>query len=712
MALTADRLRSHRPRREPLRARRNAKPVMVTVRTRTISNPNRTTPRSSVDNHVADYARERVVSGTVIEAAATAPLPAMLDRLPERRTDLAPLGGTSRSHPRSLDGLRGLAAIGAFLYFEGHLRGGFVGIDLFLAVTGFAATRAVLARYGTELADIVRAASDRALAAAGPVVMLLACAALYGAYVATAPELPRLQSEAITGVFLVSNWHAALDANLLSGPPLAPSFLGHLWVLALVAQVALAWMLFVAAFGDPVGRRRRLTVAAVSLAGLSAIAAYYFGSVSGDPARAFFGTDSRATSFLLGAAVASWQLGGPVAKVDDINGDRVPRSWRLQASGRTVSQLVAIGALGSLVWLSTSLRATESATYASPLAGAALASAVVVWAATRPQPGLLVRVVSWKPLAVIGMNAYGAYLFYLPVVAVVDSESTMFDGWRLSILRAVLLVSAGVLVRALLSESPGAVKRTSAQQPRTFPGGPLLIGMAALIAVLALVTGRSPLSTPAGDASRVLVLGDQMAGDVADGLAMNAGGLFAVFDRSIDGCGIFSPSRTRVGESVYNVLPECQRWVSTWTSAIAEIDPDVAVISAGEWDATSQELAGQWIEPCDPEFQAHYMHMLGSAVDIVSAQGASVVLVTARNGDDSSDSWAGCVNDVYRSFASSNHDRVVLVDIGGYLCPNGRCQKHIGGRSIVTENGVDLNDHGKRLVSTWLEPRLAQAAKT
>jgi peptidoglycan/LPS O-acetylase OafA/YrhL len=320
-------------------------------------------------------------------------------RIPPR----APAVRPGLRHVPALDGLRAVAVLAVLAY---HLDltwadGGFLGVEVFFTLSGFLVTgllAAELARRGrVDLAGFYRARGRRLVPAL--VVCVLGTIVLDTAVLGT--DAPDLRADAVAAFAYAQNWHLVLDHVPYAEAFDRPSPLLHLWSLAVEGQLYLVWpVVLVAVLG--VLHRRLVVVVTLALAGLSA----YAMAVLYDPddvGRVYYGTDTRAAGFLVGAALALalWPRAAP----------RTP--------GPVLGAVLDLAGGAALVVLLVGLVVTSE--FDDPLyqrggfAGTALLTAVVIAAATRPRTRLT-TVLGRAPLVWLGQRSYGIYLYHWPIV--------------------------------------------------------------------------------------------------------------------------------------------------------------------------------------------------------------------------------------------------------------------------------------------------------
>src|SRR5262245_59027480 len=115
----------------------------------------------------------------------------------------------SLPHVLALDGLRGLAVAAVLLFHHGSLAGGFLGVDLFFALSGFLVTSLLLHEYDAtgriDLAAFWSRRANRLLPALGA---LLFGVAIYGAVCADRAELAEIRAQSFATMLYVPNWYA------------------------------------------------------------------------------------------------------------------------------------------------------------------------------------------------------------------------------------------------------------------------------------------------------------------------------------------------------------------------------------------------------------------------------------------------------------------------------------------------------------------------
>src|SRR5206468_11865554 len=115
-------------------------------------------------------------------------------------------------------------------------------------------------------------------------------------------EIARLRIDAVAALAYVTNWHLIAGDQSYFETVGRPSLFMHLWSLAIEEQFYLLWPLVLGAF-LLAGRRAALGPTIVGAIASTVWMAVLFDPGT-DPSRLYYGTDTRLSGLLLGAALA------------------------------------------------------------------------------------------------------------------------------------------------------------------------------------------------------------------------------------------------------------------------------------------------------------------------------------------------------------------------------------------------------------------------
>jgi peptidoglycan/LPS O-acetylase OafA/YrhL len=624
------------------------------------------------------------------------------------------------AHVPALDGLRGLAVVAVLLFHAGHLRGGWLGVDLFFVLSGYLITSLLMAeRRASGGVDLVAFWGRRARRLLPALVVVLVAVAVYAKLELAPIDLGRVRSDGLATLGFVANWHDVVSGRTYWDRTLAPSLLGHTWSLAVEEQLYLVWPVALSvglawrhrragrSAGGP--RREAGAVARVALvvavaSGALAVGLHLAGASN---ERIYLGTDTRAAAVALGAFVAGWRRR---RRIDD----RV--AARLEAAGA----VAAVALAGLWAWLDGSW----DLTYRGGLLAASVLAAVVVAAAADPRSRRLAAPLSLPPLRYLGRISYGLYLWHWPVYAALDQRRTGLDDPALLAVRlgasvALAAVSFHLIERPIREQRPAGRWAGRA-------GLAAAVGAAALVVIALLAATLDAVSLPTGDlasgvvrprhpladAPEVVVLGDSVAASLAaPAIARPAAFGANVVRSTVLGCQAVwdGVHRVRGLEGDVSVPGPCPSGIA---GLVARERPDAVVVLYGGWTDAEIELDGTWRTACDPPYRARLRQRLDQVLDDAAVSGATVVAVRAARSTNTyrrDRSWAdtACANQVLDASAAAHGDPVV--DLDAWLCPNGTCREQAGGM-FLRSDGVHFQGPGGVVASHWLLERVAEQA--
>lgn len=604
----------------------------------------------------------------------------------------------------AIDGLRAVAVVSVLFFHAGFswAAGGYLGVSTFFTLSGFLITSLLLSeRDATGRIDTREFWSRRFRRLLPAALAALGLAVLYGATVADADQVRELRGDILACLAYVANWRFLFSEQSYADLFATPSPVLHFWSLAIEEQFYLLFpLLALGIFRWGHGSRRVFVWVIGGLIAGSLGLALFFG-FSHD--RIYYGTDTRAAELLLGALLAAL-----------VTGRALPRAVR---AGATIGGPIA---LAFMVLAMATVEQSTDALYHGGFVAFGLASTLVVLAATLTT-GPVVSTLSLRPLVALGKISYGVYLYHWIVYQWLTPRRTGLtgSGWEelsLFALRVAVTLALAAVSYVLL-EQP--IRRRQAVRGRLpLVVTPAVVG-ALLVAVLVVTlspppplidfaaaqeaqdAGIDPLDPdavtvdpdaplPDPPAPRIAMFGDSTAGMTAVGLldwmdrtgaAANAG------NSTFIGCGVGRGGQRVNGPAGVSEADEnCDRWAQIWPEALAEGQPDLAVIQVGPWDATDRKLEGDdtWRAPGDPVYDEYLRAEMREATEVLASTGAEVVWLSSpaigpgRYGDaieirgDAADPVRMArlneiMGEVVAEFAGQAH----VVDLAGWVATSG-----------------------------------------
>jgi peptidoglycan/LPS O-acetylase OafA/YrhL len=629
----------------------------------------------------------------------------------------APGGDHPRAHIAALDGLRGLAVIAVLFFHAGKLQGGFLGVDLFFALSGFLITSLMLTEVDNTGRLRVVAFWGRRLRRLLPAVLLLLVAVtVITTLVASVPERAATLNDGPWAQAYVANWHAIAGHRDYWASFELPRMFGHLWSLAIEEQFYLVWPIVVAFVAWRSRHVHRTIIVCCVVASVASLLWMIKLFDPADPTRVYIGTDTRASSLLLGALFAAAPLRSAAMRVTARLGNAF--SWAT----------AAILGIIVLSWCSINGPSSTWLFHGGLFAHSLLSALLVAGCAARPDE-VASRWIGWAPLRVTGVLSYSLYLWHWPVYALLSPERTGMSGWSLIALRIAVSFGAAALSKVLV-EDPVRFRATWA---RGRQGVAALVGVSLAVALFWVVvphpetapaafsldqfasTTLAPTSVPAttvavnntsvavtsssapvtasvtaptttvepllAPTTRVLMVGDSIAFDVWPAVAS------AMFADRISIGGYVSPGAGLL-DNRYDSTTEIDK-------KVVDFKPDLVLYEGSLWDFGTAEAQ-----------RAAYERF----TDFVLGQGARLALITIPplRADHQDPANLGSLTGIMRDIAAEHPGEVIFLNSDEVWGPV--FTQDVNGDKVPERkpDGVHVCPSGAAMYAIWLMNALQQ----
>lgn len=353
-----------------------------------------------------------------------------------------------RGHIRVIDGLRALAIGGVLLY---HARpslavGGFLGVTVFLVLSGFLITRGLLGLLESGRCSYPKFVVRRARRIWPPVLTTIAFAAVV-VYLWAPSLLLKLRADAVPSALFYSNWSYIFRHVSYFDAAGLPSPLTHLWYTSLIMQFYLLWPLLLALIVRLMRRRWARACAIAALIAASSVEMAMLYMPGHDTSRMYYGLDTRAAELLVGALLA--------VLVHRADGDDMPTlvpwdGWRRDLHigsyvlPVTMRRIVAGGVFLCLAVLVVSMfvvDASASWLYRGGFLLYALLTATMLWAGMLP--GVFGHVMGVKALAYLSSRSFSLYLVHYPLLLVMNPATRAHTPWWLVVGQFLVILAVG-----------------------------------------------------------------------------------------------------------------------------------------------------------------------------------------------------------------------------------------------------------------------------
>jgi peptidoglycan/LPS O-acetylase OafA/YrhL len=554
------------------------------------------------------------------------------------------------------------------------------------------------------------------------VLFLLVAVTIITTLVATVPERAATLSDGPWAQAYVANWHAIAGHRDYWASFELPRMFGHLWSLAIEEQFYFVWPIVLGAIAWCTRRvHRTVMIVCVAAAVLSLVQMVRLFDAT-NPTRVYIGTDTRASSLLLGALFAAAPVRHAVRNVTVRLGGAFDAAVFAVLGVIVLSWFVADGP--SSAWL-----------FKGGLFVHSLLSAVLV-AGCAARPGAAMpRWIGWEPLRITGVLSYSLYLWHWPVYALLSAGRTGVSGWPLLALRLVVSFAAAAVSKWLI-EDPVRFRAAWARGRRG------LVSLVAVTVAVALFWVVIPHPNTAPAAFSLDQLGVQTSTTSATTVAVTPSPSTTVGGTTVAAATTVAPVTTTVPPTVSpasttTLMAPTSRIIMTGDSVAFDEWPAVAAamyaskiaigsyVSPGAGLLDTRYESAKEIEKAVVDFRPDLVVYQGSLwdfgtidaqraayarfVDVVLGAGSRLAFVTIPPlRDDQRNDQLDTLTQVMQELAAQHPGSVIVLDSSGAWGPT--FVQDVNGDKVPERkpDGAHVCPSGAAMYALWLVDQLQQ----
>ena len=625
-----------------------------------------------------------------------------------------------------LDGLRAIAVTAVVLFhFEPSLLpAGFLGVDVFFVVSGFLIARLVtreIERSGTvSLGNFWARRARRLLPALATVTVVVLCVS---AVKLSNAEIHDIRAQALGTLFYCANWVMIFGKSNYFTSIGRPSPFLHMWTLAVEEQFYVVLPLVLFATRRAVVRH---PVRAASIALVGAVASTVWMGVlvspTGDPSRAYLGSDSHAMGLLVGVALGV--LAGAGRPWEGFT------AWiRSNARAASIAPLLAIAALVAILAIMRAATDHTLLLYRGGFLVFAALCAVVVAVVVALPAAPIARGLRARWLVAIGLRSYSLYLWHWPVRVFIDSRPGLHGVALFAVRVVVSVVAAEVSFRFI--ERPfrvGAVARRSGSR-----GAVAYFVALTLVAAVLVTSVSAPKPLPPTDLAKIRDIGGNADPNAlrvdtfGDSTALVFGLSGAAHARALGisvggdaqlGCGVVQTDHVSQGRIIGSPAV-CDEWRARWQDSMRQDPKARLVLMTGAWEVLDQSTGAGIVRFGTRAWTDLIASSLRTALGVLGGDGRTVYLfeVPCYGAGDVANPYPersdprriAAVNQIFADVARSM-PRVQIVHWRTLVCPGGKRAESVDGVRLWQPDDQHLTDDGAVIVWKWWLPQLRTAS--